>query len=270
MNRNDTLAESKYFLYYDSTVRFYSEDHLPFAIVSVCIVLVFVVLRIFLLILYPTRVFRKCIACRFRRWYALHTSMEAFQGQYKDGTNGTWDFRMVSALYFIFRITVLLTYSSNHNSFDHAYHWLTMAIVSVCTLLFFAIVRLYKVNHLNTIDTLLLALMSIQVLIIVISKYLPYEKHSQVTAVTGLLTMGIPHAALVMYILYIISGKIRILQNLKKKCRYLLNIHCWNKHSLAEANSGYGELNSGSLPDRLVNPDEDEPLIPSVNQQGTS
>jgi len=46
---------------YDSTVRAYSKDHLPFAIFSVCIVLVFVVLPTFLLILYP--IFRMCITC---------------------------------------------------------------------------------------------------------------------------------------------------------------------------------------------------------------
>jgi len=51
VNRKGTF-ESKYFLYYDSTVRAYSEDHLPFAIFSVCIVLVFVKLPTFLLILY--------------------------------------------------------------------------------------------------------------------------------------------------------------------------------------------------------------------------
>ena len=98
MNGNGT-SESKYFLYYDSTVRAYSEDHLPFAVVSVCTALVFLVLPAFLLILYPTRIFKKCITCcRFRRWHALHTFMEAFQGQYKDGTNGTCDFRIVSRI----------------------------------------------------------------------------------------------------------------------------------------------------------------------------
>ena len=98
-------------MYYDSTVRVYSKDYLPFAVVSVFILLVFVVLPTFLLILYPTRVFRKCITCcGFRRWHALHTFMEVFQGQYKDGTNGTWDFRIVSALYLVFRIAVLLRF----------------------------------------------------------------------------------------------------------------------------------------------------------------
>jgi len=62
VNRNGT-SESKYFLYYDSTVRVYSEDHLPFAVVSVFTALVFLVLPTFLLILYPTRFFRKCITC---------------------------------------------------------------------------------------------------------------------------------------------------------------------------------------------------------------
>ena len=153
INRNGTLAESKHFLYYDSTVQLYSEDHLPFAVVSVCIILVFVVLPTFLLILYPTRVFRKCITCcGFRRWHALHTFMEVFQGQYKDGTNGTRDFRMVSALYLIFRIAALVSYLGHHNSFDRAYVWLTTAIVFVSTLLFFAIVRPYKVNHLILIS----------------------------------------------------------------------------------------------------------------------
>jgi len=48
--------------------------------------------------------------------------MEAIQGQHKDGTNGKWDYRIVSALYRIFRIGVLLTYLSTQGDFDdHAY-----------------------------------------------------------------------------------------------------------------------------------------------------
>jgi len=105
VNANGTLSSFPRVMYYDSTVEYLSEDHLPFLVVSICVVLVFIAV---LLILYPTRIFMKCVTCfRFRRWHALHTFMEAFQGQYKDGTNGTRDFRMVSALYLIFRIGVL-------------------------------------------------------------------------------------------------------------------------------------------------------------------
>ena len=43
----------------------------------------------------------------------------------------------------------------------------------------------------------------------------------------------------------------------------------WNKHSLTGAN-GQSGLDTDSLPDRLVNSNEYEPLIPAVNQQGTA
>ena len=191
--------------------------------------------------------------------------MEAFQGHYKDGTNGTRDFRIVSALYFIFRLSVLLAYSGNHESFDHAYGWLATAVVGISTSLFFAILRPYKVNCSNTIDSILLAVLTVQVLMSMFVIYLPNQRYSQVIGVTGIIIMGIPHAALVLYILYIISKKIRILQHLKRKCRCLF---CRNNRSLSEANNGYGGLDTDSLPDRLENPDEYEPLIPAVNQRG--
>ena len=267
LNRNGTLSSSPKVMYYDSTVEYLSKDHLPFLVVSICVVLIFIAFPTVLLILYPTRIFRKCITCfRFRRWDALHTFMEAFQGQYKDGTNGTRDFRMVSALYLIFRISVLLTYSDRYQNLAGAYTWAAGVVVSLCASLFFAIVRPYKVHHSNTVDSLLLALLSIQVLMCLLGKYCTDERYSHVFELTGLLTVGIPHATLVLYILYITSKKIRILQHLKRKCRCLLSIVCRNKHSLDEDNSG---CNADSLPDRLVNPNEYDPLIQAVSQQGT-
>ena len=257
------------FMYYDSTVRAYSKDHFPFAVVSVCIVLVFVVLPTFLLILYPTRVFRKCITCfRFRRWHALHTFMEAFQGQYKDGTNGTRDFRIVSALYLIFRIGVLLAYLCTQTIIDdHAYGWLATAVVLVSTSLFFAIMKPYNVNYFNAIDSIILAMLALQSLICQFVLYLPKQRHSHAIGTIGLLIMGIPHAALVLYILYIIFKKIGRLQHLKANCQCLLSMACLKKHSLAEVSNGYGGQDADSLPDRLVNPQEYEPLIPAVSQR---
>jgi len=42
---------------------------------------------------------------------------------------------------------------------------------------------------------------------------------------------------------------------------------CWKKHSLAEVSNGYGGQDTDSLPDRLVNPEEYEPVIPAVSQR---
>ena len=79
--------------------------------------------------------------------------------------------------------------------------------------------------------------------------------------------MGIPHAALVLCILYIVLKKIGSLQCMKGKCQCLLSMVCWKKHLLAEINNRHGGQDTDSLPDRLVNPEEYEPLIPAVSQR---
>ena len=82
------------------------------AAIAGCVLVIFIICPTILLILYPTRLFRRCVSCcGFRRWHALHMFVESFQGQYKDGTNGTRDFRMVSASFLILRILIVVLYS---------------------------------------------------------------------------------------------------------------------------------------------------------------
>ena len=155
-----SFEHTPYVLYYDPTVQYQSEDHLPYVGVSYCVTFLFILFPIVLLILYPTRIFRKCITCcGFRRWHALHTFMEAFQGHYKDGTNGTWDFRRVSAVYLILRFLIVVSYFDSHRNSIHAFTWLLKSIVLASTSLFFAIVRPYKVDYFNAIDIFLLSIL---------------------------------------------------------------------------------------------------------------
>jgi len=120
------------------------------------------------------------------------------------------------------------------------------------------------VNYLNTIDSLLLTLLGIKTLLGLFVIYLPNQKYSHAIGMTALLIMGIPHATLMLYILYFILKKLRILHCLNRRCRCLLGILCWNQHSLTEGNS-QRELNTDSLPDWVVNPEEYEQLIPAMN-----
>jgi len=110
--------------------------------------------------------------------------------------------------------------------------------------------------------------MSTQALIGLFVAYLPNQKYRHAIGVSSLLLMEIPHAALMLYILYFILKKMIIHRYLNKRCWYLLGIVGWNQHCPVESNSHCGP-DTDSLPDRLVNPEEYEPLIPAVNQQGT-
>ena len=74
-------------LYYDSTVECHTQEYTIFAAVACCALVIFIFCPTILLILYPTKLFRKCVSCcGFRRWHALHMFVESFQGQYKDST----------------------------------------------------------------------------------------------------------------------------------------------------------------------------------------
>jgi len=71
-------------MYYDSTVEYLTEDHNYTTYGSHY----YFVFPTVLLLLYPTR--NASLAVNLGGGtYALQTFMETFQGQYKDGTNGT-------------------------------------------------------------------------------------------------------------------------------------------------------------------------------------
>ena len=163
----------------------------------------------------------------------------------------------------------MLSYFDSHSNSVHAFTWLRSSILLVSTSLFFAIVRPYKVNYFNAIDSFLLCILGFLHLICQFALYLPNQKNSHIVRVGGLLIVGFPHAALMLYILYIILKKTKILQCLKRKYQCLLSMFCLNKHPLVEANNDHDGHDTDSLPDRLVNPNEYEPLIPAVNHQGT-
>ena len=121
------LAERKCFMYYDATVQCSTQEYYVFVSIAACVLVIFIVFPTVLLIVYPTRLFRKCASrCGFQRWHALHMFVESFQGQYKNGTNGTRDFRMVSAFFLVLRILIVASFSHHHWSHCMAYIGITL------------------------------------------------------------------------------------------------------------------------------------------------
>ena len=109
--RNINGSSLGLFLYYDASIVYFGEEHLPYAILALLLLFIFVLLPIVLLLVYPMRCFQKCLGgCRVR-WYALHIFMDAFQGWYKDGTNRTCDYRYFAALYLITRFTLFTVHA---------------------------------------------------------------------------------------------------------------------------------------------------------------
>ena len=145
---------SQLYLFNQGDVAFLGSQHLPYACLAISFLLTFTMLPMVLLFLYPCSCFQVCLNRTGCSWQSLHTFMDTFQGHYKNGTNGTRDFRFFSGLYLLLRIAVYALTMLNYQIGSFTY-------TSVCTsVLAFgvAIARPYKLYVYSVIDTFFLAM----------------------------------------------------------------------------------------------------------------
>ena len=96
-------------LFYDATVPYFGDTHLPYAILAIVTLFLFVLIPMVIIILYPFKWFQKLLNIFPFRWYILHTFMDSFHGCYKNGMEpGTHDCRWFASLFCIVRFLLFL------------------------------------------------------------------------------------------------------------------------------------------------------------------
>ena len=199
-------------MYYNASVPYFGSDHLPFALLAIFILATFSALPVLILLLYPTRVFQRCIGCCSTRWHALNTFVDAFQGYYKDGTNGTPDWRYFSGLYLICRILVIAAYVLPDTNYSVVYRITCYGFAS----LLFGLLRPYKENYgwVNYVDSVALALCSLAEFIVL---YDVHVRRSRFGFVYGL--VAIPLVYLIVYTTYKLLSRTRLLRRFALCCK---------------------------------------------------
>ena len=161
-------------VYYDASIGYFGSTHLPFALLAIFVLCVFVVLPALVLLLYPTRIFQRSLGCCRVRWLALHAFADTFNGYYKNGTEGTRDYRYFAGLYLMFRILPLLLVLESIQWFV----WMQVIVSCAIVSLLFALLRPYKDNWINIWDSVVFGLFSFSVFWVMFSLYvarLPFE-----------------------------------------------------------------------------------------------
>ena len=103
--------EVRFGLYYSPSVRYFGDEHLPYAITATVILTLFVCIPTTIFILYPFKFFQNFLSLFPINWHFLHAFVDAFQGCYKDGTEpGTFDCRWFSTLFFLIRLLFFIIY----------------------------------------------------------------------------------------------------------------------------------------------------------------
>ena len=147
-----TGQKLNYIVTTSAKVEYFGAQHLPFALLAISISIVFVILPLFLLTVYPCRCFHKCLNSCGLRLQTLHVFMDAFQGSYKIQPR---DMRSFSAFYLLLRILMLV---HAELFLSPQTHYIS-GIISLASAALVALVQPYKVNLHNTVDSILLLLM---------------------------------------------------------------------------------------------------------------
>ena len=139
-------------LYYDPA------KDMPYFVPVIILLTGFTLFPILLLCLYPIKCVQRIfflISCKDLRF--LQSFVDAFQGHYKDGTNGTRDYRAMASSQFIIR--ALLTYNNlvRHLDYKLQFYLISLTCMSICYLS----IQPCKKKYMNITEGLLYCLAAI-------------------------------------------------------------------------------------------------------------
>jgi hypothetical protein len=137
------------YLYYNGSQEYMGHDHLPYAVLAIFMFTTFNLMPLLLLCLYPCRCFQSCLNCCRLNSQVLRTFMDAFQGCYKFEP---YDCRYWAAFYLFLRIAVLVVFALTQSG----YFALATGILLVPTASLLSVVRPYRENIYNVIDSVML------------------------------------------------------------------------------------------------------------------
>ena len=217
-------------VYHDPSLEWFGDKHLPFALLAIFVLCIFVLFPALVLLLYPTKPFQKCLGCSGRRWLALHAFADVFQGCYKNGTNDTRDCRYFAGLYLVLRIVFLLAMYSG--SVFGMYAEMVATVCQVITALVFLLFRPYKDNWLNIWDSTVFSLLAFAQYCNIYARYVAPVPITFEAAVLSTL----PLIYLIVYATYKLLTWTKVLQMCKKH----------RNHPALESQE----------PDRLLHPEE--------------
>ena len=141
----------KYIVYYDGHLNYFSICHTPFVLLAVTALVLFNVLPVVFLLLYPCKCLQKFLGRFTRASRILHLFAEAFQGCYKNGRDGGRDYRYFAGLYMAIRI---LSYVS-HNTLWPPARWYLPGILFLLASICFVGLRPYRNDRFNIVDCVL-------------------------------------------------------------------------------------------------------------------
>ena len=249
------------FLWYDASIAYFGKEHLPYGILALLLSLIFVIFPIVLLIVYPMQYFQRCLGHCGLRCHALNTFMDAFQGCYKDGTNGTRDCRYFAALYLIIRIIFFFVLAL---TLDVLFYAVCLFMLIVFAMLI-AIIQPYKAefaiyNIVDTVFVLILALWYCTVMCVELASLKDY-RYTTTSKVAMAVVAVLPLFYITAITLHWVCSRTMIGRNLIRKIRG------WVQHQPLQQLQDVND--EDFLPHRLSNPEQYSSVAAGITENSS-
>ena len=140
-------------MYVDPSIAYFGSSHIGYAIITLLLAFVVLIIPIILLFLYPCQCFQKCLNRFHLQLLPLHAFVDAFQGCYKDGTNGTRDCRYFIAIQLVLRLLLPFFFFMTQETMSCLF---LFAFILCLYIALFVIVQPYKITVHNRTDVPLL------------------------------------------------------------------------------------------------------------------
>ena len=161
-----TAARQSHWVSLDTDVPFGSRKHLRYAIPAVVLVLFVGILLPLVLLIYPCKcTHRLCGGRNGRHWLALKMFIEVFHGGFKDGTDGTRDYRMLPAIFLLIKVFLGFTFALRGIpllAYNLPLIYLALSLFALLMAALFGLAKPYKEKRHNLIDVLLYTLVAVQ------------------------------------------------------------------------------------------------------------
>ena len=147
------------YMYENASIKFFGPKHLPYGLLALAIITVFIILPACLLILYPLACCRKCLKWSKLKGRALDEFVYAFHQYYKDGSEGSMDCRWFAAFYLLMRLGFYVLFAMTYSAF---FYNLAVVFTIICAVVVI-VVQPYKKEYenFNILDTVVVLVLGL-------------------------------------------------------------------------------------------------------------
>ena len=240
------------------SIHVYSSEYIPYLIIVVTLMFFLGVCPTALLCIYSTKMFRRKLTncCSYRIQIVLNTFVETFQGTFKDGLNGTRNYRILPALVLIIIMvtTILTSFADVFSMYIVGSYDIVLLVLSSFLIAFARPCKSFLTNLSLSFHMFWSA--TAGVILMIWAGNVNLNSLFLVKILTGISL--VPHILIISWTIYKVLRNIRCVRELWFKTKTA----CWQ---LRERVLGVQQSYENLLPDRLENSRDYRELTTSVS-----